>query len=62
VDAINLLKKALDTDHDGLKKKMPPKDSLWKLGQEDFDTLKKWIDHGAPDFNGTLQVAPKVVQ
>lgn len=58
-DAIRLLRKNLDIDHDGVGKKMPPKDSLWKLSQDDFAILRDWINRGAPDFDGNAQVSPK---
>jgi hypothetical protein len=58
VRALRKIKKELDIAHDGANRKMPPKDSLWKLGTDDFNLLKKWIRHGAPDFSGTPQVAP----
>jgi len=58
-DAIRLLRKNLDIDHDGAGKKMPPKDSLWKLSQDDFNILRDWLNHGAPDFEGKPQVPPK---
>jgi hypothetical protein len=58
-DSVQMLRKALDLANEGANKKMPPKDSLWKLGQEDFNLLKNWIAHGAPDFNGQPQVAPQ---
>lgn len=58
-EAIRLLRKNLDIDHDGAGKKMPPKDSLWKLSQDDFAILRDWINKGAPDFEGQLQVPPK---
>jgi hypothetical protein len=55
---IKALKKELDTDGDGRKAEMPPEDSLWQLSQDEFATIKKWMEHGAPDFTGTPQVTP----
>lgn len=54
--AIDRLDFALDITGDGSKRIMPPPDSMWKLSNDDYQVLRKWILHGAPDFQGTLQV------
>ncbi|HWU44747.1 MAG TPA: hypothetical protein VN132_14945, partial [Bdellovibrio sp.] len=46
----------LDIPHDGAKKKMPPKESLWQLSPDEFETMKQWITQGAPDYSGQRQV------
>lgn len=53
---INALKKVLDIDGDGRRAEMPPEDSLWQLSQDEFATIKNWINRGAPDFTGKVQV------
>jgi hypothetical protein len=55
---VNAIKKELDIEHNGAKATMPPKDSLWKLSQDEFATIQKWITRGAPDFQGVPQVTP----
>jgi len=52
------IKKELDLDNGGANKKMPPKTSLWQLSTEDTALIKKWMDHGAPDFDGNPQITP----
>lgn len=54
--AINQLSSALDIKGNGAKKYMPPKDSLWQLSTDQYDTLKKWIQEGAPDYSGQRQI------
>ena len=53
--ALRKISKALDLEHDGADKDMPPKDSVWKLSSDEFNLLKRWIQKGAPDFDGTPQ-------
>lgn len=55
---INALKKVLDIDGDGRKAEMPPEDSLWQLSQDEFATIKKWMERGSPDFTGKPQITP----
>ncbi|MNL02396.1 hypothetical protein D3C87_1229030 [compost metagenome] len=55
---IKKLKEVLDTDGDGTRSEMPPEDSLWQLSQDEFATIKTWMERGAPDFKGTPQVTP----
>jgi hypothetical protein len=55
---IKKLKEVLDTDGDGTRAEMPPEDSLWQLSQDDFATIKTWMERGSPDFKGTPQVTP----
>lgn len=55
-EAIDTLIKVLDINHDGENAEMPPSDSLWQLSENEFATIKKWIEAGAPDFTGKPQV------
>lgn len=57
-EAIATLRKVLDVDHDGANAEMPPKSSLWKPSKEEFSAIKKWLEMGAPDFQGKPQVKP----
>lgn len=53
--ALGQLKWVLDIKGDGSKALMPPRDSLWKLNEQDRATIKKWFDRGAPDYDGKKQ-------
>lgn len=55
---VNALRKILDIDGDGRRAEMPPEDSLWQLNQDEFATIKNWLNRGAPDFTGKAQVPP----
>lgn len=55
---IKEIREILDIDGNGARAEMPPEDSLWQLSSDEFDTIKQWLNRGAPDFQGTPQVAP----
>lgn len=55
-ELVQKLKDALDIENDGRYREMPPKNSMWKLSEDDFQILKKWLTTGAPDYEGRLQV------
>ncbi len=54
--AIRKISKALGVGAGNLKQKMPPPDSTYKLSDDDYLLLKRWIEKGAPDFTGMPQV------
>ena len=58
IKLIQKIRAALDVDNQGINASMPPKESAWQLNKDQFLTLKTWLDNGAPDFDGTPQVAP----
>ena len=49
------VKKVLDIDGDGTRARMPPKEYPWQLNATEYALIKKWIRHGAPDFQGAPQ-------
>lgn len=50
----------LDLTHNGLNKKMPPKESAWQPTAEDLALLKQWISEGARDEEGNPSIDPKL--
>ncbi len=58
-EAIKTLRKVLDIEHDGARAEMPPSDSLWKPSKDEIQNIKRWLELGAPDFEGKPQVATK---
>lgn len=55
---IEMLVNELDLTGDGSKKTMPPKSSVWKLSDDQHQILKRWVEQGAPDYDGKPQVNP----
>lgn len=53
---IRQLVHAVDLENNGERSRMPPKESVWKLSPQEFETLKLWIAEGAPDYSGRRQV------
>ncbi|MCB0393211.1 MAG: DUF1588 domain-containing protein [Bdellovibrionales bacterium] len=46
----------LDLPHDGQDRKMPPSESPWHPSKEQIQSIKAWINSGAPDLDGKPQV------
>lgn len=53
---INQIVKALDLTNKGARRKMPPKDSLWQISDQELAQIQKWISVGAPDYDGRPQL------
>ncbi|MFN9067183.1 MAG: hypothetical protein ACK5V3_08135, partial [Bdellovibrionales bacterium] len=57
--ALDSLKEVLDYKNGGVQPSMPPKSSQWRPTRAEYQTLRQWIDRGAPDLNGQPQVGGK---
>lgn len=53
------MKKQIDTKNNSSNPKMPPRSSLWRPTEQQYSILNKWLNAGAPDLNGQLQVNPE---
>lgn len=53
---INQIIKALDLNNNGAHRKMPPKESVWQISEQELGQIQKWISIGAPDYDGKPQL------
>lgn len=55
-DSIEEMQKQLDVMNGGKNAKMPPRSSQWKPTAQEYQTLKKWLEVGAPGLDGKSQL------